>query len=261
MEGNEYAFGGDFGESEMKLAALPSFESCFRIRVKLAITFFVLAGFLSPCLKGQVQHKALADTILNEFHLPALGYAVISSDSILEMEVIGVKRLGFPDSVTLQDHFRIGSNTKAFTALMAEMVVSTGKIQWETKFFDLFPKWKIHSQPAYYSLTLQDLITFRNRLPMWTYSFPEPKSSMIKGNAVRQRMNFGKWLFQQKEEDRGSPWNHSNLGYVAASLILEQATGVKLDWQPIWANCFASKSTLGSPMLKILLPFGGMTRA
>ena len=213
----------------MKFGSSHLLNSRLRFRVKFTITFLGLIGLLFPKAIGQTSHKELADSILKAFDLPALGYAVISADSILEMEVVGVKRLGFPDSVTLQDHFRIGSNTKAFTALMAELIVSTGKINWDTKFFDLFPKWKIHSQPAYYSLTLQDLITFRNKLPMWTYSFPEPKPSLIKGNAAQQRTNFGKWLFQQAEEDRGSPWNHSNLGYVAAGLMLEKATGVEFE--------------------------------
>jgi CubicO group peptidase (beta-lactamase class C family) len=158
-----------------------------------------------------------------------LGYAIVCKQRILEMNVLGQTKAGTDRAISTNQHFRMGSNTKAVTGLIAAQLVEKGKIDWETKFFEMFPEWKKHSPKAYHELTLLSLLTFRNWLPQWSYMMPKPDPSDIQGDAISQRMHFMQWAFRQKPVHIGEEYNHSNLGYVAAGLMLEQASGLSYE--------------------------------
>ncbi|WP_212564619.1 serine hydrolase [Pontibacter indicus] len=122
--------------------------------MKQAILSFFVA-FLSCAAQGQnLQNTAVH---IREVHqIPALAYAVVTPDSVLELDVIGYNRAGAVDEanpVAISDYFHIGSNTKAITGFVAAYLVENGKIEWATKFFDLFPEWKKVSNPAFHDIS------------------------------------------------------------------------------------------------------------
>jgi CubicO group peptidase (beta-lactamase class C family) len=167
-----------------------------------------------------------ADSIRLVYKIPALNYAVISSDKIIEIQSLGYKKTNSTLKSELTDKFRIGSNTKTITSYIATVLVKKGKISWKTKFFDLFPELKSKSNPAYYNFTLQDFITFRANIISWSYGNETPKKSQIKGTEQQQRYEFVSWILEQKpveEKDYVLYW--SNPSYVAAGLMLEKVTG------------------------------------
>ena len=63
------------------------------------------------------------------YGLPAMAGAVVRGDSVAEIACLGVRRLGAPDTVTLADHFHIGSNVKAMTADLVAMEVEAGRLK------------------------------------------------------------------------------------------------------------------------------------
>lgn len=165
------------------------------------------------------------DSVRIASQIPELAYAVLSADSVLEQEVIGGPKFLSHQKAKLTHRFRIGSNTKTVTSYLAALLVKEGKLQWGTRFFDLYPELKALSFPAYHALTLKDLITFRAPLIKWTYTDELPRENDIKGNAVQQRYQFISWIFQQPPvlETRTVYW--SNPAYVAAGMMLEKASG------------------------------------
>lgn len=169
--------------------------------------------------------SSLADSIRKAYHIPELGYAVVSSSQVLEMQTLGIKKIKTTLAAEPNDKFRIGSNTKAITGFIAAQLVKQGKIKWDTKFFDLFPELKANSNPAYYDLTLLNLLTFRTRLFSYTYTYSEPTKDQFKGNEEEQRYQFTEWFFQQKPVNGKDSIHFSNLGYVAAAEMLEKASG------------------------------------
>lgn len=189
-----------------------------------AILFaFIICVFSSLSAAAQHFHH-FADSIRIAAQIPALGYAVISADSILEMQMLGNKKINTLSPATLHDNFRIGSNTKAITCTIAAMLVKQGRLNWDTPFFSLFPAYKQQSNPAYYSLTLRELLTFRNKLIKYTYSNDLPRTTDITGDEASQRRQFAIWLLQQPPVPDTSEINFSNSGYVLAGLMLEKAT-------------------------------------
>ena len=75
------------------------------------------------------QHTlAFADSIRKVYHIPELGYAVVSSTEVLESAIIGIKKLNTTFTAAPDDKFRIGSNTKAITGFIAAQMVKEKKI-------------------------------------------------------------------------------------------------------------------------------------
>lgn len=174
---------------------------------------------------ASAQTEIRADSIRRLYEIPELAYAVVSSDSVLEMHVLGYRRWGAAYTAGPDDRFRIGSNTKAITGFIAARLVKQGMIAWDTRFFDLYPELKEQSRPAYHDLTLLDLLTFRTRLLKWTYTDTVPTPEETTGDEPAQRYAFMAWCLRQSPVPRTSGPSFSNPAYVAAGLMLEKATG------------------------------------
>lgn len=170
-------------------------------------------------------NRSFADSIRVKYKIPELVYAVVSSDSIWEIQALGVQRVNSDFKANINDKFRIGSNTKTITSYISAVLVKQGKIKWDTKFFDLYPELKTKSNSAYYDLTLRDFLTFRANLIKWSYGNTTPTKKEIKGSNQQQRYEFVSWILQQNPviEKQLTYW--SNPSYVAAGLMLEKATG------------------------------------
>ncbi len=173
--------------------------------------------------------SSFADSIRTRYQIPELAYAVVSSDSIFEMQALGFKRVNSGSKAAIDDRFRLGSCTKTITAYIAALLVKQGKLNWDTKFFDLYPELKIQSNKAYYDFTLQDLITFRANIIQWSYGNDTPKKREIEGDDQQQRYAFVKWILKQDPVTEKQIVYRANASYVAAGLMLEKATGKKYE--------------------------------
>jgi len=168
---------------------------------------------------------AFADSIRKQYQIPELAYAVVSGDSVFEMKVLGVKKVNTELTASTNDRFRIGSNTKAITGFIAALLVKQHTINWDTKFFDLFPELKKGSNKHYRNLTLLQLLSFRTKLFSYTYTYAKPGKGRFTGNETEQRYQFAEWFFKQKPVPKKDSICFSNLDYVAAGLMLEKASG------------------------------------
>ena len=189
--------------------------------MRLPIAFF---AFISTIAASQTT-RTFADSLRKVHHLPELAYAVISSDKVYEMEALGVKRVNSAMAANMNDRFRIGSNTKCITAFIAALLVKEGKIKWTTRFFELFPELRPGSDKAHELLTLLDLLSMRTHLYSYTYTYAQPEQKDFQGDDKQQRYAFTSWFLKQPALTDTSGLHFSNLGYVAAGLMLEKASG------------------------------------
>ena len=188
------------------------------MKLKLCILFLLLSPV---CIAQQIAN--IADSLRRLYHIPELGYAVISSDSILDIHISGYKRVDRPYSAELSDRFRVGSNTKTVTAFIAARLVAAGKLSWNTRFFDLFPDWRTKNNVQYHDITLLQLLSFRAGTVKWTYTNSSPDEHELQGSAEEQRIKFARWALEQPRAKGVTSF--SNPGYTLAGLMLEQASG------------------------------------
>jgi len=185
---------------------------------------------LVTALTAKTQNiQTFVDSLMQTGQIPELGYAIISANSILELQTVGFHRTDLKNEKTraeITDYFHLGSNTKAITGFVAAYLVENNKIKWTTKFFDLFPDWKKQSNPAYYEITLTDLLSHRAKIQPYTSGLEYQELPDFKGDKSEKRKQFAKYLLIEKPVvDNGKVYNYSNAGYTVAALMLEEVSG------------------------------------
>ena len=162
-----------------------------------------------------------------EYGIPGIAGVVLTSDSILDIWVDGVRKLGEHDSIKLDDKFHIGSNTKALTGFVAGALVEKGLIAWDSRIIDVFPEFSESTKDIYKNKTLQDLLSHRARIMPFTSGGEFAQLPEFKGNYIEQRKAFTGWLLQQEPVDidtiRG--YQYSNAGVGIAAAMLEKVSG------------------------------------
>ncbi len=188
----------------------------------------ILISFLTASVSMYGQNfESVIDSLRINYNIPELGYAAVSSDSILEMNVKGFKRADTDITAELSDRFHLGSNTKAITGLIAALLVKENKIKWDTRFFDLSTEMRQSSNSAYFNMTLLDLLGHRAKIQPLTdgEEFPNPQLCMFKGDASTQRYQFVQWVLTLEPVETEETVSYSNAGYSAAAVMLEKASG------------------------------------
>ena len=193
--------------------------------MKIKSTLFIVAILLLLLETKSQSLQFIADSIRKSYHIPELAYAVVNSKQVLDMQSLGVRKINTNMQARPEDRFRIGSNTKTVTGLIAALLVKENKLSWNSKFFDFFPELKLNSNKVHHELTLQQLLSFRTRLFPYTYTYSKPNNTQFKGDETEQRYQFCKWFLLQKPVSNDDSIHFSNLAYVAAGLMLEKASG------------------------------------
>ena len=192
--------------------------------MKKIVPIFVIFLFSLISVQGQ-KTAEFAEKIRTENNIPELSYAVVTDKSVLEIAALGQHSVDLKDKASLKDRFHIGSNTKAMTGFVIAKYVEAGKLKWDTKFFDLFPEWKIDSKSEYYGITLQDLLSHRAKVQ--PFQGEEENVPQFKGTKQLKREALGKYVLTLPvvETDETANFIYSNSGYTLAALMLEKATG------------------------------------
>jgi CubicO group peptidase (beta-lactamase class C family) len=156
-------------------------------------TAFAFALFLPTVLAAQdsfvVPHRLeaeqlrrLLDSVRKEANLPALGAAVFTKDSILGLDVVGVRSTGNATPVAAGDLFHIGSDAKAMTAGLLGLLVDRGRLRWNSRLGEIFPELEATMRPEYRDLTVRELLTHRSGLVR------DPTVSFIDGTPPRSHL-------------------------------------------------------------------------
>lgn len=182
---------------------------------------------LTPEYLAQIMNEARS-----KFNVPAIVVTTMNSRSILLQEIQGVRVAGRPGRATPDDYFHIGSCSKSVLAVMAAKLVEQNKINWDTRFFDVFPDIKEKADSAYAEITLEDLFLCQAGIKAFTQAgvdtFPEIDSA-----AANRRMEFVRYLLQQppatKKNNKRFQFLYSNASYTIAAAMLEKVSGLKYE--------------------------------
>ncbi len=170
----------------------------------------------------------IALEIMAKDSIPEMTFAILTKDSVLLKNTIGhhkISELNQDFDANEKDYFHLGSNTKAITGFIAAYLVEKKKINWETKFFDLFPELKSKSNPAYYDKTLEDLLTHRANIQPFTDLEEFQKLPKFMGDKQKQRKGFAEYVLTLPPAKSNESYNYSNADYSIAATMLEKVSG------------------------------------
>lgn len=187
---------------------------------------FVCGGFF---LLSQ-NARSIADSIRLKRRIPALVYAVVSTDSVLEMGGVGYKRFKVKDTIDLKNRFHLGSATSSITSFIASQLVANKELIWQTKLLKVFPEFAKKCRPEFKNITFADLLSQRaGLLPVNTkedfYNIPVFSKGESK---TKQRVSFSKWIVQQKggrDTTERRIFRFSNANTAVAVAMMERASG------------------------------------
>ncbi len=124
--------------------------------------------------------------------------------------------------LTIADHFRIGSNTKTFTASVMLQLAREGKLSLD----DPISKFDIGVVvPNAKNITIRQILDMRSGL-FEAYQTPEMgKQEGINPNSTMDQREIIRWAVAQKPYFApGHGYHYSNTGYLIAGLIIEAVT-------------------------------------
>jgi CubicO group peptidase (beta-lactamase class C family) len=172
----------------------------------------------------------LLESLRQKYDLPALAAAVIYDGQVTGVSAVGVRRYGSSVQVTPDDRFSIGSCGKAMTATLLGTLVEHSKLRWETTLGKVLPAAVTEGmQPAYRTVTLEQILSHRGGLQAFTRPTPESQAAvgliMLSGTVSEQRLAFARYFLRQPAVGKpGERFVYSNVGYVLAGLMAEQVT-------------------------------------
>lgn len=212
------------------------------VRVLVAailLTHLVAAQTAAPVAVGSAaasqpaKHAAAAprdigeqlERLRAEHDLPAVAAVLIRDGRIAAAGAVGVRAIGHPERVTLDDQFHLGSCTKAMTAALCARLVQQGKLRWQSTVGELFPECADGLSAAQAKVTLEQLLTHQSGLPDdRAGGLLLLRIRMLSGSLREQRAELVRLAFAQPPADApGVGMHYSNAGYAIAGAMAERA--------------------------------------
>ncbi len=162
-----------------------------------------------------------------EAKLPALAAAVVREGAVVAVAAVGTRIHGEQISVTLDDRFHLGSNTKAMTATLAGMMVEEGRLRWTSTVGDVLGEDVPGLSPGIASATLEQLLSHSSGIPADTEEMLDLyfSDSVFDDNAPALRLHtLDAWKHNAVSIPDGSPFQYSNFGYMIAGSMIEKAS-------------------------------------
>lgn len=213
---------------------------------KLA-AFIGWAGFLSAACGdstvapveagtlGDGSLDAVLEQIRDQEGLPSLAAALIVDGTLVESGATGLRAIGRPEEVTVNDRWHLGSLTKAMTSTMAAVLVEEGVVSWETTVIETFPELSGQIKDFYETLRLDELLYHTSGLPLDINRAPSLAGFRNSPDPVTvQRLQFATELMSLPPEVPRGTHLYTNAGYVVAGAMLERITGQS--WEELMTN-------------------------
>ena len=169
---------------------------------------------------------ARLEEIRQDHGVPALAAVAMRHGKLVANAATGVRKLGAPELVTINDQWQLGSITKSMTATLAGMIVDEGKLNWHSTIAEIFPELADTMQPTWRTVTLEELLTHRSGAPehppvdLWAEALKQS------GTPTEQRLALLQGtVCRPPQEAPGKKFIYSNEGYAIAGAMMERVTG------------------------------------
>ena len=193
------------------------------MRIPGQVCFTVFSLWLPAWAAAQGSLRDMLVAARDQHGVPALAAAVTNSDRILEIEAVGVGRLGRPDAVLPTDRFHLSSLNMAVTATLLATLVEEGQLRWESRVVDIFPDMAATARPEYASVTVADLLTHLAGFAPFTELSAVPLGD---GGPIERRAALTRHLLSQPPAGPPGAFLPSDASYSVAAAAAERVTGL-----------------------------------
>lgn len=171
---------------------------------------------------GSKEFSTKLDKIRAEHGLPALWAGKFYLDGRAHQAVSGVRKWEQEAAAEVDDVIHLGSCTKAMTAVMIAQICSEGKLSFDTKLADVFPKVEGLSDSDWGAVTVRELLEHQSGVPAnavwWTLHKKHPDDTIAARSAMLT------WLMKHDRPEKRK-YHYSNVGYALLGHIVESIEG------------------------------------
>ncbi|SDT80794.1 D-alanyl-D-alanine carboxypeptidase [Streptomyces sp. TLI_053] len=186
----------------------------------------VVAGALSPATASAAPRpdsvQQSLDALVKKNGVPAALATVKGRDGRTRTYTAGVGNAATKAKVPMDGQVRIGSNTKAFTAVVVLQLVAEGKVGLDSSVDTYLPGLVRGEGIDGRTITVRQLLQHTSGLPEYVdregilkdpKRYYEPRELL--DGALAQKAHFAP----------GTDWEYNNTGYLLAGLIVQKVTG------------------------------------
>jgi len=202
--------------------------------LSLAAALIALAAALAAC--GSAQDDAAAPpperpTLAGKLdRLVDAGspgvIALVNDGHGVRLSAAGVADRSSGRALRPTDRFRAGSNTKTFVATVALQLVGEGRLSLD----DTVEHWLPGILPYGDEVNVRQLLNMTGGVPDYVPGLDRKmaadKAYLVRSYAPRELVAM---VGDKPDFAAGTSWNYSTTGYVLAGMIIERATGHRLD--------------------------------
>ncbi len=158
--------------------------------------------------------------------LPAVAAVVIKGDKIVAQGVVGVRKLGRPERVRIDDRWHLGSCTKSITATMIGVLVEQGNLSWNTTIAEALPDLANVMWPEYRDVTIEMLLANRGGIRHeWDVPGLWDRLWKREGTPVEERRKMAEVMLSQPPKVQPGQYFYSNCGFGIAGHMAEVIMG------------------------------------
>jgi CubicO group peptidase (beta-lactamase class C family) len=191
----------------------------------IAVLTLVISGYLlltnpAPAQPTDQPLAATLESIRAKYNLPSLAGALFTTDGIVEIAAVGVRKNGTAIPVATDDLWHLGSDTKAMTATLAGTFVVEKKLSWDDKVVSFFPEIADRVPETMRNVTLGRVLSHQAGLIEnldWNALFTS-------GSLTEQRLKAAEMALTAPAYAPGT-FHYANTGYVVVAAILEKIAG------------------------------------
>jgi CubicO group peptidase (beta-lactamase class C family) len=145
---------------------------------------------------------------IETWRIPGLSVAIVRNDSVIYTKGFGVLTVGSPTPANERTLFEIGSSSKAFTATLAAMMVSDGKMRWDERLVTYLPDFRMYDAVANEGVTLRDALTHRSGIARGELAWL--------GSGLNREQVLHRVRFLKPETPFRSRYSYQNMMFLAA---------------------------------------------
>lgn len=148
---------------------------------------------------------------------PGASFVVVKEGKIVDCQSFGYADLENKIPATCETNYRLASVTKQFTAMGIMILIDRGKLKYDTKLTEVFPKF-----PAYgKEITIKHLLTHRSGLLDYGKLYPkDSEEPLLDQEVLNIMMAQDSLLFPANTQ-----FKYSNSGYAVLAMIIERVSG------------------------------------
>lgn len=155
----------------------------------------------------------LLESVRKKHDLPGFAAAAVRDGKLVARGVAGIREIGKPGAIEIDDRFGIGSCTKRMTSFLIMRLVDAGKLKFESTLAAALPD--IQMRDAYRPVTLAQLLTFRGGIQPYEQIGPRITPVLFeKGTVPEVRAKFISQVLNEEPIGKVGEMRYSNASYI-----------------------------------------------